>query len=604
MRNSRYIVILTFMTVVAIAMGGRTVSVVDRADRMKSRNYYYEGVLQDLAGNADAGYECYRMAAELDPNNLDAQYMLASRTIMSRNPAMTDSVQVDGAMQRLRRYVDAYPDDIDEGVFYGYLIGPRDTTGEDVRVLERLADRYPRRSEVLIYLSQAYQNRGETEKAVEVMDRYEQNEGRSAPLTLHKMSLYLEGGDSIGAMDEVDRLIASNPKESSYLILKGNLYEVLNKRDSAANIYQAAERMDPDASGPKLALMEIYRERGDSAAYDNKVYEVLLTEDLDREQKVDLLSQYLQRLIDDKSDTDRGDYLFSVLRSQYPHEPDVLNLAARYSAAKGDFADAAEQIGYAIDMDPKNVEFHQQRLYYLANAEKIDEAIKAYHEAEKHVEMTDNMKLYGGLLLQNAGRHDEAMALYRRLVHDVDSTLDISRDIDLAKDIRKDITMDELNFLSVTLGAMGDCAFSAKDSVEAFRDYRNALVLNPDNALAANNYAYFSATNDGDLEEALKYSEMSLRGQNSDNPTYMDTYAWILYLMGDNDKALEMQAKTIAEMDKADRQDPEALMHYGDMLMKAGREEEALEYWNKALELNPDNADEIRQKIEQAEQKK
>ena len=405
-------------------------------------------------------------------------------------------------------------------------------------------------------------------------------------------------------MDEVDRLIASNPKESSYLILKGNLYEVLNKRDSAANIYQAAEKMDPDASGPKLALMEIYRERGDSAAYDNKVYEVLLTEDLDREQKVDLLSQYLQRLIDDKSDTDRGDYLFSVLRSQYPHEPDVLNLAARYSAAKGDFADAAEQIGYAIDMDPKNVEFHQQRLYYLANAEKIDEAIKAYHEAEKHVEMTDNMKLYGGLLLQNAGRHDEAMALYRRLVHDVDSTLDISRDIDLAKDIRKDITMDELNFLSVTLGAMGDCAFSAKDSVEAFRDYRNALVLNPDNALAANNYAYFSATNGGDLEEALKYSEMSLRGQNSDNPTYMDTYAWILYLMGDNDKALEMQAKTIAEMDKADRQDPEALMHYGDMLMKAGREEEALEYWNKALELNPDNADEIRQKIEQAEQKK
>lgn len=588
----------------AVAMGSSHVSKTAHGDREKSRYYYYEGVLQDLNGNLDAGYECYRMATDLDPDNLDAQYMLASRSIVSRNQEMTDSSAIDGILGQLRRYVDAYPDDIDEGVFYGYLIGPRDTTGEDVRVLSRLADRYPRRSEVLIYLSQAYQNHGNTDKAIEVMNRYEQNEGKSAPLTLHKMSLYLEGGDSIGAMNEVDRLIASNPAEASYRILKGNLYEVLNKRDSAATIYEEAERMDPDASGPKLALMEVYREQGDSAAYDNKVYEVLLTEDLDREQKVDLLSQYLQRIIDDKSDTGRGDYLFSVLRSQYPHEPDVLNLAARYNAAKGNFSDAAEQIGYAIDMDPKNVEYHQQRMYYLANAEQVGAAIDAYHEAEKHVEMTDNMKLYGGLLLQNAGRREEAMELYRKLIHDVDSTLDVDREIDLSKDIRKDITMEELNFLSVTLGAMGDCAFSAKDSTEAFRDYRNALILNPDNALAANNYAYFSATNGGDLEEALKYSEMSLRGQNANNPTYMDTYAWILYLMGDNDKAMEMQSKTLEEMEKSGQEDPEAITHYGDMLYKAGQVDEALEFWNKALKLNPDNADDIRQKIEKVEKKK
>lgn len=588
----------------AVAMGSRHVSKVTHGDKEKSRYYYYEGVLQDLNGNLDAGYECYRIAADLDPDNLDANYMLASRSIVSRNQEMTDSSAVDVILGRLRRYVDAYPDDIDEGVFYGYLIGPRDTTGEDIRVLSRLADRYPRRSEVLVYLSQAYQNHGETDKAVEVMNRYEQNEGKSAPLTLHKMSLFLEGGDSIGAMNEVDRLISSNPAEASYRILKGNLYEVMNKRDSAATIYEEAERMDPDASGPKLALMEIYREQGDSIAYDNKVYEVLLTEDLDREQKVDLLSQYLQRLIDDNSDTGRGDYLFSVLRSQYPHEPDVSNLAARYSAAKGDFADAAEQIGYAIDMEPKNVEYHQQRMYYLANAEQVDAAIDAYHEAERHVEMTDNMKLYGGLLLQNAGRSEEAMALYRRLIHDVDSTLAIDREIDLGKDIRKDITMEELNFLSVTFGAMGDCAFSANDSTEAFRDYRNALILNPDNALAANNYAYFSATNGGNLEEALKYSEMSLRGENANNPTYMDTYAWILYLMGDNDKAIEMQSRTLEEMEKAGHNDPEAIAHYGDMLYKAGREEEALEFWNKALELNSDQADELMRKIEKADKKK
>lgn len=582
-------------------MGGRTPSRTDRSERLKSRYYYYEGLRQDLEGNPDAGYECYRMATELDPDNLDAQYMLASRTLASRNPAMTDSAAADGILARLRRYVDAYPDDIDEGVFYGYLVGQRDTAGEDVRVLSRLAERYPRRSEVLIYLSQAYQSRGETAKAVEAMNRYEQNEGKSAPLTLHKMSLYLDGGDSIGALKEVNNLIASDSKEYSYLILKGNLYEVLNKRDSAEALYMEAERLNPEASGPKLALMEVYRDRGDSTAYDNKVYEVLLTEDLDRDQKVQLLSQYLQRIIDDNADTGRGDYLFSVLRNQYPHEPDVLNLAARYSAAKEDFADAAEQIGYAIDMDPKNALYYQQRMYYLANAGMPEEAIKVYEEAGKHVDMSDNMKLYGGMLLQNVGRRDEAMALYRKLVHEVDSNLDLSREIDLSSDIRKDITMEELNFLSITLSSMGDCAFIDKDSTEAFRDYRNALVLNPDNALAANNYAYFSATNGGNLEEALKYSEKSLRGENADNPTYMDTYAWILYLSGRYDEAVEMQARTIEEMEKSGNPDAEALSHYGYMLEKVGRGEEAVEYWQRALALEPENADEIRRKLESME---
>lgn len=570
------------------------------SDQRKSRYYYYEGLRQDLEGNIDAGYECYRRAVELDPTNLDAKYMMASRSVSSRNPIMTDSASTVEILHSLRQYVDTYPDDLDENVFYGYLVGQRDTTGEDVRVLGRTAERFPRRSEVLIYLSQAYQGRGETANAIEAMNRYEQNEGKSAPLTLHKMSLYLVGGDSIGAMKEVDRLIASDPKEFSYLILKGNLYEILNKRDSAEALYIKAEKMNPEASAPKLALMEVYRDRGDSAAYDNKVYEVLLTEDLEREQKVAFLSQYLQRIIDDDADTGRGDYLFSVLRNQYPHEPDVLNLAARYSAAKEDYDDAAEQIGYAIDMDPKNTQYYQQKMYYLANADRVDDAIKAYEDAEKHVEMTDNMKLYGGLLLQNAGRKEEAMALYRKLVHNVDSTLDIDREIDLGKDIRKDITMEELNFLSITLSSMGDCAFSSNDTTAAFRDYRNALVLNPDNALAANNYAYFSATHGGNLEEALRYSEKSLKGDNANNPTYMDTYAWILYLLDKNDEALEVQTRTLEEMEKAGTPDPEALNHYGDMLKKAGRDEEAVEYWKKALELNPDDAETIQEKIESA----
>lgn len=80
----------------------------------------------------------------------------------------------------------------------------------------------------------------------------------------------------------------------------------------------------------------------------------------------------------------------------------------------------------------------------------------------------------------------------------------------------------------------------------------------------------------------------------------MDTYAWILYLLDKNDEALEVQTRTLEEMEKAGTPDPEALNHYGDMLKKAGRDDEAVEYWKKALELNPDDAETIQEKIESA----
>lgn len=106
-----------------------------------------------------------------------------------------------------------------------------------------------------------------------------------------------------------------------------------------------------------MALANFYKNIGDSVAFDNKMYEALLSEDFIQEEKIAILEEYLQSLLNDKSDTGRVYHLFSVLMEQYPHEPAVLDLAARYSGAKGDYKDAEEQIGYAIDLDPANVAY-------------------------------------------------------------------------------------------------------------------------------------------------------------------------------------------------------------------------------------------------------
>jgi len=66
--------------------------------------------------------------------------------------------------------------------------------------------------------------------------------------------------------------------------------------------------------------------------------------------------------------------------------------------------------------------------------------------------------------------------------------------------------------------------------------YQDILQLDPFGAMVNNNYAYLLATNKGDLKLAEKMSAKAVQAE-PDNPTFLDTYAWILYLTGQNELA-------------------------------------------------------------------
>ena len=150
--------------------------------------------------------------------------------------------------------------------------------------------------------------------------------------------------------------------------------------------------------------------------------------------------------------------------------------------------------------------------------------------------------------------------------------------------------------ISQLFTSIGDCRYGEKKLDEAFRAYDNALLLFPDNTLALNNYAYFLSENDGDLDKAAEMSKKSLAGENAENPTYLDTYAWILFKKGDFDEAAKYQAAAVEAAEKDGSVSAELYDHYGDILDASGNREKALENWQKALDLEPDN-NEIKTKI-------
>ena len=75
---------------------------------------------------------------------------------------------------------------------------------------------------------------------------------------------------------------------------------------------------------------------------------------------------------------------------------------------------------------------------------------------------------------------------------------------------------------------LGDAYNATKAYDKSDKAYDEALALNPIITWHLNNYSYYLALRKTNLEKAEKMSSLLIKN-NPDNPTFLDTYAWVLY---------------------------------------------------------------------------
>ena len=90
-----------------------------------------------------------------------------------------------------------------------------------------------------------------------------------------------------------------------------------------------------------------------------------------------------------------------------------------------------------------------------------------------------------------------------------------------------------------------------------------------------------------------------------DNATYLDTYAWILHLLGRSEEAKTHFKRAMLYGGK---DSPVIMDHYAEVLFAVGEYDKAMVYWNKALLNNngriPDLEERINLRKQQANKKK
>lgn len=539
----------------------------DKADYI-----FLEALKHEAMGNNDAYYDMITRAYELNPEDLYVGYFHGLYNVILHQ--YDDSAAVESGLGLMQRYVNGNPKDEESGIclanIYGMLSRQDDAISVYRLIYENSAD--PRVSGSGFASALAYTGVPDSiHKAIEIVGELEKFEGASTNLLSRKIKFYDMLGDTSSVLNEAKRLLIKNPKSVSYLIACGNLFRHYDQPDSAMSYYNRALSVEPGSGVALYSRANLYLEMGDSASFDREIFEALRLPDLEVDDKIGILQEYVNSLYADSTQHDRINSLFESLESQYPYESEVHKFYGSYLYYIGDKAGAADQINYAVSLSPDQHDLWEMlaQIYYFMD--EYDKAERTLTDALKYFPDDQTFYQLAASVCQASGNYDKAENYINNAIAKVDSA-----------DYEK---------LAEFYGTLGDIAYRRKDLKKAWEIYGKALGYDSLNSLLLNNMAYYMACENIDIEKANEYIQTAMALEKSETGANelntLDTYAWILFKQKDYKKAYEV-INQVLELD-TDESSAEVFEHAGDIYFMNGQPKEALEFWEKALSLDPEN---------------
>lgn len=537
-------------------------------DLRRYQYFYLEALTQEGLGNNAEAFDLYRHCLEIDSLASEAHFAISD---------FYSSIGKDSlALWHLRKAnsLDPKNDEFAERLGQYYL--SQNMIEEGTRVYERLADMCRDRSDFLDILARIYQYKKDYPKMLETLNRLEVAEGQSENLTLSKMQVYSSMGDEKGAYEELSRLVKSHPNDLNYKVMMGNWLLANSRKDEALKAYKAVLKEEPGNPQAQMSLMDYYRATGNSAEADTLLYQILENPETEAQTRISLMRQVVADNEQGGGDSTRILNIFSRILSLPQLTSDMAEMHVAYMNFKHMPQDSIlSGLNRVLAINPENIGARLQRLDIMWR-DTIDEKVIA--ECEKAIDYTpEETALYYYLGLAKYLNKDDAGAL--KALRKGATTI-------------KEETPKEIS--SRIYMIVGDILHSMNKAEEAYAAYDSCLNINPNEISCLNNYAYYLSEENRDLKRAEQMSYKTIKAE-PENVTYLDTYAWILYMQ----KRYEEARIYIDQALKNDTVETSSVIweHAGDIYIRLGLKSDASNYWQKAIDSGADNAMEIRKKI-------
>ncbi len=532
----------------------------------KADYIFMEALAKNAINKDDAYFELMRGAYELDTTETSiGQNLGYYMMVLGRN----DSIYSKQGYEMMRRHFEKHPEDYYGSIFFGMLNTALGNTDETIHIWSIVDSLNPTKPDVAVKLVEALQEKRDTaslRRSLGILERIERAEGKDIGLTSHKIRAMLALKDTTAVLSEINSLLKSSPRSAQSQLYAGDIFMALNRPETAIEYYDRACASDSTNGFAYYKRAQFYLSQGDSIAYDQEISHAILKEDLEIEIKNEMLRDYVGRIYGDSLKRPQIKNLFETLLTQHPHEAGFRDLYSSYLVVSGDLKGAVEQQEYAVDADLANANRWHSIMGLYGQMNESSQAIEAGKRALEFLPDDQIINLLMGANYQQLQDYDSAMSYFRKSLSLVEQ--------------------EDVKTRSQIEASIGDIFYAQEMADSAFVYYKNAIDIDPDNLLALNNFAYYLAENEQDLDMAERYSAICVRA-NPENDTAIDTYAWIFYKKKEYVKAKEWIDKAINL--ELDNPQSEVLDHAGDIYFMNREVNKAVDFWEKALKLNPDN---------------
>lgn len=520
---------------------------ISEENQAKFAFYFVEGCKDRMKGNIELAENDFKECLKIDPSSAAVKYELGN--IYRFNGLY------DNALKYGKECANADPKNEWYQLLYIECLHNKRQFTLAAEIYSRLIKNYPNRSEFYEGLAAEYMYSGNYEKSYKTFDELEKKFGQNEAFTLNKIKLLKQLKKTSEVEVEFKKLIASNPNEIRYYTYLSEFYQEINQNDKAMSTYHEALKRDPKNPIIHLALADYYKSINDKENFYKELKVAFENPDLDVETKVKILASYYELIDTSEEYKQQANELLAISLKLHPSSAEIHSMQADFLIKEKKLAEARHEYEEAIKLDKSSYAIWNQLM-------SLEAELGEYKSLEAH--SSEAMELFP----------NQALTYFFNGISN--STL---------KNYSKSITSltDGLEFvynnnplLLSFYQSLGDAYNANKEYAKSDKAYDDALKIDPDNASILNNYAYFLSLRKEKLEKAEKFSRRSNELE-PNNRSYLDTYGWILYQQGKYKEAEVWLSRAVKIGNKS-----AIAEHYGDVLYKLDRKEEALKYWMDA----------------------
>ncbi len=526
---------------------------------------FLEAEVQLLAGRYDAAAELLRAALSINPDAPEALHELG--VLQLSTAGFSDTLRIAESETMIRRAILLAPNNKDYKETLVQFHLKKGNYKEALRLYEDMMAAEPSVAQLSV-LMQLQEINDDYAGAIASIERIERLEGKSESYSMKKFSLYTEMGDTEHAYAAIEDLCAEYPEDLSFRVMLGDLYYQQGCADIALATYQDVLTLEPDNAYAQMSLLSYYKEEKQDSLYLALVDDIVLNPKVQGDVKVEAMGSYITYSLQTGKDSTEALRLFERALRLPQDNADLAELCAYYMVAiqmsDEDLIPVLEQI---LAIEPENSQARFQLIATLNKREDYERIAELCREGVLHQPENPLYYYYGGIALYVLNNYPEAL-----------NTLEKGTDY-LTDDTDTELASEYMSLL-------GDLYYKMERKNEAYEAYEAAMAYNTGNLLCLNNYAYYLSLEGERLEYAETLSRRTVEAE-PDNPTYLDTYAWILYKQRNYKDAQTYIDLTLQYIEETE-ENAGILDHAGDIYFRAGNKAEALKFWVKSLGLTTD----------------